>query len=151
MRQLIYFMTFLLYSTLLSCTVLKNNQNNQLIFELETTSCYGTCPVYKLHIYSDGFVKLEGKEHLDKIGIFKSSLSSEQLNTLQELFEKASFFDLKNSYTSSFTDLPTKYITYHKGDITKQIMAYDNIPKSLQSVIKKMEELIEELEWEKVK
>lgn len=151
MKQFTYFITFLIFSALLSCTVLKINQNNQLLFEIETTSCYGTCPVYTLQIYTDGFVKLEGKEHLDKIGAFKSSLSTEQLNTLKELFEKSSFFDLKNSYTSSFTDLPTKYITYHKGDTTKQIMAYDDIPKSLQLVIQNMEEFLEDLKWEKVK
>ncbi len=104
-----------------------------------------------MQVFTDGFVKLEGKEHLDKIGIFKSSLSTEQLNSLKELFKKASFFELKNSYTSSFTDLPTKYITYHKDDTTKQIMAYDNIPKNLQKVIKKMEELVYELEWEEAK
>lgn len=134
----------------ISCMALKRT-NNTLLYELETTSCYGTCPVYKLQIYTDGHVKLEGKNYIDLIGEFESTMSPEQIKHLNEALEKVSFFDLKNSYTSNFTDLQTKYITYYKDEKSKQIMAYDNIPKDLKILIKQLESLVKELEWKETK
>jgi hypothetical protein len=133
----------------MSCLALKKDHKT-LLYELETTSCYGTCPVYKMQIYTDGYVKLEGKEHLDLIGQFESSLSNEELDNLKEEFVKVSFFDLKNSYTSNFSDLQTKYITWYKDGQSKQIMAYDNIPKDLKALIKQLENLVKALDWKEI-
>lgn len=152
MRHKLYIIVILISFTILnvSCLALKKT-NNTLLYELETTSCYGTCPVFKLQVYTNGYVKLEGKKHLDLIGQFESSLSKEQMNALKEEFEKISFFNLKDSYTSNFTDLPTKYITYHKDGESKQVMAYDNIPKDLKSLIKQLENLVDDLDWKETK
>jgi len=32
--------------------------------------CFGHCHVYKLNMYRNGLVILEGKEHLEKTGVF---------------------------------------------------------------------------------
>ena len=132
-----------------SCSVFKTSKSNQLLFELETTSCYGTCPVYKLQVFDNGEAILEGKQHVDKIGIYRSKISDEKLKELIESFDNVSFFDLQDSYRSQFTDLPTKYITYYKDGKSKQVMAYDNIPKKLKVLIKDLEQLVKEQDWEK--
>ena len=134
-----------------NCNVLKNSAKNELIIELQTTSCYGTCPVYTLQIYSNGAAILQGKEHMDKIGNFKSKIEKEKLNELISSFEESSFFEFKNSYRSQFLDLPTKYISYHRNGESKKIMAYDNIPKELIKLIEQIDELRKTIEWKKVK
>lgn len=147
----------ILYSTIVisifliaSCTSLnKTTSSNTILFKLETTACYGTCPVYTLEIFSDGETKLTGKQHIDKIGAYKAYLNEERLNSIIESFNQASFFEFKDSYRSLYKDLPTKYISYNKDDKTKTVMAYDNIPKELTKLIEILEKLVEELEWEK--
>jgi hypothetical protein len=150
MKHKNYILMFILTILFSNCSVLKKNTNNKLIFELETTSCYGTCPVYYLQVYSDGTAILQGKEHLDKIGNFKSNIEKEKLNELITSFDNASFFEFENSYQSKFLDLPAKYISYHKNGETKKIMAYDNIPKVLNNLITDLKQLVDTLEWEKV-
>ncbi|NOQ25856.1 MAG: hypothetical protein GQ564_10885 [Bacteroidales bacterium] len=150
MKHSYYIFAFILTILFSNCSVLKKNTNNKLIFELETTSCYGTCPVYHLQIYSDGTALLNGKEHLDKIGNFKSTIEKEKLNELVTSFENASFFELKDAYQSKFLDLPTKYISYHKNGETKKIMAYDKIPKVVTGLITELKQLVDVLEWEKM-
>lgn len=145
-----YIFTFVLTILFSNCSVLKKDTDIKLLFELETTSCYGTCPVYHLQIYSNGAAILNGKEHLDKIGNFKSNIGKEKLNELVTSFENISFFELKDAYQSKFLDLPTKYISYHKNGESKKIMAYDNIPKDLTNLITDLKKLVDTLEWEKV-
>jgi len=136
--------------TLTGCSVLNSNNQDHILFELERTGCYGTCPVYELKVYTSGKAVLEGKKHMDKIGIFKAKLDQKNLEQLINDFESASFFELENSYRSQFKDLPTKYITYHKNGKSKQIMAYDNIPENLQMLIDELDKLVNELEWNKI-
>ena len=143
-----YFVIPSILIILCSCSILKKNTNYKQIFELQTTSCYGTCPVYTLQIFSNGRAILEGKEHMNKIGNFESKIEKEKLNMLIDSFEKASFFELEDSYRSQFKDLPTKYITYYKNGNAKKIMAYDNIPKELTILIKSLETLVNDLNWE---
>lgn len=150
MKHNYYIFVCILTILLTNCSVLKKSTDNNLLFELETTSCYGTCPVYYLQIYSNGTAILQGKEHIDKIGKFKSNIDKEKLNELITSFEDASFFELKDAYQSRFLDLPTKYISYHKNGETKKIMAYDKIPKVLTNLITELKQLIDVLEWEKV-
>jgi len=145
---IISFILTLLTAT--GCSVLKNHKSKQLLFEFERTACYGTCPVYEIDIYKNGRIVLEGKKHLDKIGKFEAKLRNDQLEKLINDFESASFFELENSYRSQFKDLPTKYITYHKDGKSKQVMAYDNIPKKLQILIDELDKLVNELEWNKI-
>ena len=140
----------MLLTLVFSCASLKTNKEYSVILEIETTSCYGTCPVYTMQIYSNGSAILLGKEHMRNIGKFSSNIEKERLNKLIKSFEASSFFEFNNAYNSKFKDLPTKYISYHKDGLTKKILAYDNIPKELQKLIVQLEALVKELNWEKI-
>ena len=145
-----YIFAFVLTILFNNCSVLKKDTDIKLLFELETTSCYGTCPVLNMQIYSNGTAILQGKEHMDKIGKFKSNIDKEKLNEIITSFENASFFELKDSYQSTVLDLPTKYISYYKNGETKKIMAYDKIPKVVTNLITELKQLVDTLEWGKV-
>ncbi len=151
MKNNFYRITVFLFILFSSCATLNNSTRQELLFELETTSCYGTCPVYKLQVFTNGSVLLTGKQHLDKIGEYKAKINKENLNSIITSFEQKSFFNFQDYYTSRFLDLPTKYVSYHKNGEIKRIMAYDNIPKELNYLITILENLVDELDWEKVK
>jgi hypothetical protein len=133
-----------------NCNISKSVSEKNILIELEKTLCSGKCPTFSVKIATNGLVIYEGKENVDKIGIYKSKLSKDQLNELTDKFNKANFFSFKNSYKSSMMDLPTKFITYSKNGQKKRIKAYDNIPKEISYLIKQVDKLIESLEWKKI-
>jgi len=134
-----------------SCSGLSKFQQDLVFFELEKTTCMGTCPAYILKIDTQGNVQIEGEKHLELVGKHFSRLNKEQLNTLRKMLENAKVFDMKDSYTSFMMDLPTKYVTVYEAGKKKKIKAYGNIPKELKEIIKYVDGFRRELKWKEVK
>lgn len=133
-----------------SCLGTKKIKTSNPVIKLKTTACNGACPVFSLEIYSNGTMMLYGKAFIEHLGQHKSKLNDDQLSSLLSKFEESDFFSFENTYTSTFLDLPAKYITYSKGDKSKEIMAYDNIPEELTYLINTVRELIDQVDWKKV-
>ena len=134
----------------INCIGQKKTSSNELKIRLRTTACNGTCPVFKLEIYANGDVFLYGEAYLDKIGKYKSTIDKSKLEEFVNQFDKINFFELEDSYSSSYMDLPGKYLTYCKDGKTKEVLAYDNIPKELNTLINNIKNLLKELKWEKI-
>ncbi len=83
-------------STFIKCVGVKSNFSNDLVIELKTTECSGTCPAFTLQIFSNGDMILDGKKHLKQIGKFKSKLNKKDLEKIISLFEDIKFFELNN-------------------------------------------------------
>ena len=134
-----------------SCSSSKKFQEENICISMEKTSCYGHCPVYTINIYNNGYVKLEGRENIDKIGSFKSKISRERLDNLIELFINSDFFSLEDSYTSLFKDLPTTFVYFSKDNKSKKIKDYDGAPEKLKHLEEELVLLLENLSWKKIK
>jgi hypothetical protein len=134
-----------------SCKSLKEIETRNLLIELRTTGCSGTCPVFTLQIFSNGDVILDGRKFIEQIGRHSAKINNEDLNKIVNLFNDINFFDLKDSYKSLQMDLPAKYITYYKNGESKEIMAYDNIPKNLTILINELKKLVDSLDWKQIK
>lgn len=135
----------------IACSPLRKHSDARLYLEMEKTACMGECPVYLLHIYNRGHATLEAREHLPLQGFYKSSLSKEQWSALQDLVKKTDLFSLKDKYTSSYSDLPTTYITYREDGNTKRIQDYDMAPESLDLLEEYLHTLVKTLRWKKTK
>lgn len=138
MKSGIFFLILIITTGLLfnACKIKQkaNNQtyNNQIVFTLKKTACYGQCPVFTLNIYTDGTVKFEGKMFTEKIGLYKNHISKEEINKLINKFINDGFFDLEDEYTSEMTDLPTTYISFNHNGKTKTIKDYYGSPEKLK-------------------
>ena len=95
----------------------------------------------------DGTIKYQGKAFVDPIGSYQKKISRTQVKQLIDKFDKSNFFNFDNSYTSKFTDLPTKYVTYRKDNISKEIMVYDNVPQNLKLLIEEIKKIVFEIDW----
>lgn len=103
--------------------------------EYSTSGCYGSCPVFKLEInndksaifiaqhfnFDDDIDNYPDKEE----GKFKTIISREKFNELNEIINYVDFVNLKNSYSVNWTDdqSSTLKITYDNGK-TKTIGDY---------------------------
>jgi hypothetical protein len=147
--KIIQFSIFLIILGFSQCKIINARQEKMLI-EFEKTKCRGACPVFTFKIGEKGDAYYVGYENVDKIGTYKSKLGELQLKMIVKEFDEVNFFDLASSYKSLMMDLQTKYITYRKNEKEKRIKIYDNAPKKLNLLVKRLDELVNSLEWKKL-
>jgi hypothetical protein len=139
---------FFLFFAWSSC----KNQNlpaDNLLISLEKTPCFGTCPAYKLEIFSSGLVLFNGTGHHEMIGKYKSQLDPQALQRIVEKFKNSDFFSFKNVYTADVHDLPTTYLFFKDNGKEKMIQDYYNAPQKLKELEKFVEDIIPSLRWKK--
>jgi len=129
----------ILLGILLSCGLTKkaNTSEIELIISLQRTACFGTCPIYKIEIFSDGSGIYTGTRFVENIGITKFSLSETQLNLILTQAEVIGFTNMQEEYSEPISDLPTTFIQIKN----KRIRDYTGAPKTL----KNLENLIDQL------
>jgi len=127
----------LLFLVLFACRSSKKGAEikevkKELVISLERTPCYGTCPIYKMKIFSDGSAFYHGERFVEKIGNYEFSVSKETLNYILKKADDIGFFELEDKYTANITDLP-KTITFIKnGKNKKRVVDYYGAPKTLK-------------------
>ena len=130
---------------LLSCELTKKVTPSEieLIISLQRTACFGTCPIYKIEIFSDGNGIYTGKRFVENIGVTKFSLSETQMNLILTQAEAIGFTNMKEEYSEPISDLPTTFIQIKD----KRIRDYTGAPKTL----KNLENLIDQLYQDAIK
>ena len=114
---------------------------------LERTPCFGTCPVYKLTVYSDGKVEYEGKDHVKEKGARSSKIDEKFFVRLMKKADEIGFFKLKDRYDGLVTDLPTRITTVTKGDVSKAVRNYYGGPKGLHDLEQLIDEVTNSAQW----
>lgn len=101
------------------------------VITLERTVCFGTCPHYKLTIFSDGLVSYEGIEYVKTVGKATGRISRAKLNALVAEFSRINYFNLADSYTpgdktcpQSWTDMPSANTSLTWQGRTKSVNHY---------------------------
>jgi len=129
----------ILFSVFLSCGLIKKTDPSEieLIICLQRTACFGTCPIYKIEIYTDGSGTYTGTRFVKNIGSSKFQLAKSDVNKILEFANKIGFSRLKDEYSEPITDLPTTYITIKD----KKIKDYTGAPKELRNLEKLIDQL----------
>jgi len=98
--------------------------------KLETTACYGSCPVFSLEISSDRKLHVVGKHFVDFKELDKT-LTEEQLVSIGKLIYVSNYFETKNIYgyrgkgcTSNATDHPSSIWNIEMGEESSSIDYY---------------------------
>lgn len=147
MKKIVLLLSLLPF--LWSCTANKASlgAEEEAQFSLQKTACMGTCPVYTLRISKDGRASLHAEKFMEREGMYYAQFEKSEIKELAAAFEEAGFSTFEDRYTSSRSDLPTTYISFNG----KQIMDYDQAPKALKALEKKLEAFVERPEWKKAK
>jgi hypothetical protein len=110
------------------------------VITLQRTGCFGTCPIYSLEIFADGFVRYVGTRFVQVSGEHKSVLQRDKVEDLISQFLQAGYFLLQDNYETyrahdgqiwHVTDLPTAYSSFRYGDRRKSIRDYAFAPREL--------------------
>ena len=145
MKQLISFVS------LLFLTLTVNAQDKTLpkkdVITLERGACFGTCPIYKVTVASDGTVTFEGFNYTKTKGKATVRIKRKDFQRLVKEFEKIKYFSLDDKYVPgepncgpSATDMPyvkssiqlkgkTKSISHYQGcfgsEVVRALFALD--------------------------
>jgi len=136
---------------LYGCSVTRQTENAFVVISVEKLPCMGNCPAYKLRIYNNHIAIYEGKENVDKIGVYTTKISNKKFSELQEAFLNSDFFEMKDVYSAHIMDLQTTYIYFKLNEKEKKILDYYDGPKVLKDLVNIVEELNEQNRWKKVK
>lgn len=112
-------------------SIKENKAQPSVLIRHLRTPCFGTCPAYKLEVFTDGLVKMHGDNFVDKLGSWELQLSSEQLAGLKAAFEEAGFYDLEDSYMEQIPDVPTVTVEYYLNQRKKVVVENMNGPDKL--------------------
>ena len=133
-----------------ACRAMPQHTEQDILCTMEKTSCFGTCPVYELKIYHDGWARLKGTAHTPYIGNYQLKLSPKDVLLVKKAFRDAGFFDLDEKYYANVSDLPTTYLYYHDGTQSKKVMDYYGAPPNLKQLEAYLATLLER-NWKKAK
>ncbi len=118
---------------------------------LERTICYGTCPIYKITIFGDGRVQYIGERFVRIAGTRSAKISKEKVNQLIDVFQKAGYFLMKDSYTMrDMTDLPSAIISITVSGKTKTVTHYHGdtgAPKVLNELENRIDQTVDSQKW----
>lgn len=140
-------------SVMLSCNNSKKVNEKEIVplFTFEETACFGSCPVYIMEIYPNGYVKFDGRNFVEKEGVFEKSISESEVERLINAFKKADFFDFEDEYTTNISDLPTVFTTFNYDGKSKKIENYHGAPDELKALEKSLREIAMSQEgWSKI-
>lgn len=118
-----------------------------LFLYFETTPCFGSCPVFTMKIYHNGFATYTGTRFVDNIGEFDGRLTLQQMSGIKEQAQLIEFFSLNSEYDAPVTDLPTITTYLNIEGQQHRVKARMNIPDELQAFHKYLKELSEQIEW----
>lgn len=140
-----------------SCSTQKETLINKLYeikhwLTLQKYPCFGHCQVIKLSVYRNGLVIYEGKENVEKKGVYFSELSNEKINKFKRLSDAISWSKFNNEYMVNIADLPITEMQYfdEHGAKLKHIKANSNLPDQLHTLSKNLIELIASESWTQI-
>jgi hypothetical protein len=121
-----------------------------LFASIERGACYGSCPTYKMYIYSDGSVDLIGTRAVDYIGTYTGHVKSEQMTALRDTAISIGFMDLEDRYDGQVTDLPGAKTSIVIDGVSKEVYRRFNYPKRILHFERLFDAILNGNEWAKV-
>ncbi len=100
------------------------------VMTLERQPCFGTCPVYRVALFSDGTIVYMGIRHVDNLGVHVYETSPDEISSLASWISQF-YFDWEDAYDLYLvTDLPYTVTSLNGSDGGKQILRYHGDPNA---------------------
>jgi hypothetical protein len=141
---------------LVSCIPVGSAQEREPVITLRRTACLGSCPVYSLEIYEDGFIRYVGTEFVQYTGERRAAIPRQAVENLIASFLRANYFALRNNYEtyrardgrlSDISDGSTRYTSLRVGTRRKSIRDYAFAPKRLMDLEDEIDRVANTERW----
>lgn len=135
-RKWFYFWAVFLF-LLGSCTSLRRGVNFEKadkVLEMSKGPCFGSCPIFTITIYDNGWATYKGKLYTDKLGLHIKKVGRSRLEEIKRELRLANLWQYQNIYRSSLPDLQSVTINYYENGRTKSITGKEGRPTSVQKI-----------------
>ena len=123
----LFFLLITLYSCQFTYKPYEYQQKKSFI-SLQKKSCYGKCPIYEIEIFENGSLIFNGKKNVEKIGVYNSKLTEEDMSKILDKAKHIKFQKLQNEYIESLNDLPRTILK-----VKNKVVEYNSeYPKELE-------------------
>jgi hypothetical protein len=116
---------------------------------LERTPCFGFCPDYTVTVFGNGTVVYEGRNFVAVEGVQKGQITQDDVRDLVDEFYRTGFFNMRDRYEQSVTDLPSQTTTITIDGNTKSVYRYGSEPERLAMLEDKIDEIAQTEKWVK--
>jgi hypothetical protein len=125
---------------------------------LERGPCFGTCPIYRITLRSDGTATYIGWNHVARIGVYSGTIAAEEFTRLAVEFEDLGFWQLQESYLLPVNDLPVVRTAAIRADSTRRAIRDHGAvgvpgvegPAGLLRIQAAIDSVAAEIAWEKI-
>lgn len=157
MKQLISFFSLLLLA--LTVSAQEKARNRQDVITLERGACFGTCPIYKVSVTSDGRVTFEGLNYTKVKGKAKGRIKARDFQALVKEFERIKYFSLDDKYEPgepncgpAATDMPSVKSSIQLKGKTKSVAHYQGclqseVVRALFALDRRIDEVARTAKW----
>lgn len=138
---------------LVACKSRPGNSLEADLFSLsiETSPCFGKCPVYTLDIDQKLFVTFKGVMYARRKGTFKTRITPAQRDEILIILENVGFWKWKEIYDNPrITDLSSTTIAVVYGKKSKKVRYRAEGPREFGALINKIHQIVEENTYERV-
>ena len=91
------------------------DKSSEAWISLQRSTCFGSCPAYKVSVDRAGNVRYEGEFNVAQTGKREWKVKPARVEHLLKLFERVRFLDTKSDCQRRIYDVPTTTITLHAG------------------------------------
>jgi len=140
--------------SLVGCNSTKQiGSSNKLLFSIEKGPCFGTCPEYKVEVFSSGKAMLHAIRNVGKVGDFHGQLSKADLNEVNSSISKIKIDSLDTFYVNKYlTDFQATDICIGAKLQVKCIhICHENPPQEVVSLMQELTRLEKLIHWEDIK
>ena len=113
-------------------------------------ACYGSCPTYKMTIYSDRSVEYEGIRAVELIGKYTSTISQKEYDQFIETAEFIGYMNLEDVYDGPITDIPGTRTSIVIEGVRKEVYRRYQYPKRILKFEELFDNVMKSAKWEKV-
>ncbi len=112
------------------------------------TPCFGVCPTFTLVVKMDGELYYNGRQNVPMLGDYKSTWSTDILQTLEDKMQTVDFYNLpKNFDNPQVTDLPSMYLGYTRGNNLYTVKCRYQTPQNLKNLAIWLDQEIAKTQW----
>jgi len=123
---------------------------DSLFASIKHTPCYGRCPIFSAKIYNSGYAVYEGKRFVERIGVYSTRFSKDQMDQIIKKANDIGYFSLEDQYDRPVTDFPTTHTTLNAGRKSKTIKNRVGGPESLKEYENFLDSLLNNASWTKM-
>lgn len=107
-------------------------------------------PEYKIEVYTNQQMFLNGIKNIDKEGKYMRTLSKEEYSQLIKAFMNARFFDFEDIYGNMDTTKSKQLLTFKYHDKSKTVNDFNEAPEALTELEFLIKSYLDRVGWSKM-